>query len=97
MDWVINLKDKSGRMIHLSKERWKHMTTLHPGIANRLESIKATLINPSLVVSHKFDESMRNYYTFDKHKNRYLLVSVKYLNGDGFIATAFFTKKAKRR
>jgi len=35
MDYVFEIIDKSGRKIHLSKERWnKHIRLEHPNIAN---------------------------------------------------------------
>lgn len=66
-------------------------------MADKLEDIKKALIDPVLIVPHKYDNAMRNYYLFYKLKKDYLLVSVKYLNGGGFVATAFITKKIIRR
>lgn len=66
-------------------------------MAPLLEDIKNTLINPTLIVSQKFDDTKRNYYTYYKNKRRYLLVGVKYLNGGGYVTTAFITRKIIRR
>lgn len=97
MDYVFELEDKTGRKIHLTKERWGHITTKHPDMTSQLEEIKHTLIYPTLIVPHKFEDTMRNYYTYYKHKKRYLLVSVKYLNGEGYVATAFIIRKIIKR
>ncbi|MEK6819670.1 MAG: PBECR2 nuclease fold domain-containing protein [Nanoarchaeota archaeon] len=97
MEIVFEIKDKSGRKIHLSKERWKHIVLKHPDIGGRLEEIKQVLEKPDLIISHKFDDAMRNYYKYYKSEKCYLLISVKYLNGKGFVATSFFTEKAMKR
>ena len=96
MNYIFEVIDKSGRRIHLSRERWKHILR-HKGIEQYLFQIRDTLIKPDLIIQHKFDVTMRNYYTLIKDKKRYLLVSVKYLNGEGYAATSFITRKIIRR
>jgi len=66
-------------------------------MSDRLEDVKRTLINPDLIISHKYDENKRNYYLHYKLTKDYLLVSVRYLNGGGYIVTAFITKKLVKR
>ncbi len=46
MTWLFEIEDKSGRKIHLTKERWSHINQEHPEIADYLEEIKETLKNP---------------------------------------------------
>ena len=60
------------------------------------EDIKKAIQNPLTVRYNEEDEEVRYFYR--EHKNmssfeRYLLVSVKYLNGIGFVITSFFTNK----
>ena len=88
---IFEITDKTGRKIYLSNERWKHIN-LHSYMASKLEDIKNTLIIPN-----KFDDTIKNYYTYYKNKKRYLLVWVKYLNGKGYVTTAFITRKIIRR
>jgi len=96
MDFVFTIRDKSGKNIHLSKERWKHIKN-HPHMdENMLEEIKVTIQNPMTIRYNEEDSEVRYFYK--EYKNmpsleRYLLVSVKYLNGTGFIITLFFTNK----
>ena len=93
---IFKIKDKSGKEIHLSKERWKHIKK-HPHMdENRLEDIKNAIQNPLTIRFNEEDEEVRYFYR--EHKNmpsfeKYLLVSVKYLNGTGFVITSFFTNK----
>ena len=63
---------------------------------NYLEEIKNTLIKPLIIIPNKYDETKANYYKYLKERKQYLLV-VKYLNGEGFVLTAFITPHIKRR
>ncbi|MBI2523487.1 hypothetical protein HYW19_03785 [Candidatus Woesearchaeota archaeon] len=90
--------DKSGRNIHLSKEGWAHINEEHPEVSGYLEEIQETLKNPIKIKEVDYDEDIRYYYRYYKSiespaKN--LLVIVKYLNGEGFIITAYFVKSIK--
>lgn len=58
-----------------------------------LEDIKEVVIQPDKIILSKFRENVVQYYKFNKIKKKYLLVSVKFLNGDGFVITAFYTSK----
>jgi len=80
MDYVFEVIDKSGRKMHLSKERWQHICLEHSDFI----SIGRT------------DDTIHYYYKFYKIKKEYLIVSVKYLNGDGYIVTSFRTRKARQ-
>ncbi|HLC56454.1 MAG TPA: PBECR2 nuclease fold domain-containing protein [Candidatus Nanoarchaeia archaeon] len=91
---IFALKDKTGRMIILSMERWKHILK-HPEMSDKLEEIKECLINPDVVIESRTDKNVRIYYRYNKNIKEYLLVSVKYLNGKGFIITSFYTDKIK--
>jgi hypothetical protein len=100
MTFVFEITDKTGRKIHLTKERWVHITSpasLHPYMANYFEEVKQTLEKPDLIVQQKFDDSKANYYKHIKKEKAYLLVGVKYLNGEGFVITSFLTRKIMRR
>lgn len=95
MDYVFEIVDKKGRKVHLTKERWKHILK-HPHMHDQLENIKITIQNPTTIRYYGEDEDVRYFYKEFKEREpleRYLLVSVKYLNGEGFIITSFFTDK----
>ena len=97
MTWIFEIKDKSGRKIHLSDERWKHLNQEHPEVAPYLEDIKETLKNPVKITEYELDENVRYYYKYFKEREsaKYLLVIVKYLNDHGFIITAYFVRNIK--
>mgnify|MGYP001582111572 CR=1 FL=1 len=96
MTWIFEIKDKSGRKIHLSNERWKHIVTEHSKLANKIENIKDTISSPLIIGKSKYDENVRYYQKYYKKLSKYLLVSVKYLNGEGFVITAFYTAKPEK-
>lgn len=84
--------------IHLSKERWSHISQEHPEVADYLEDIKETLKNPVKITTHTLDENARYYYKYFKNRKfsaKYLLLIVKYLNAHGFIITSYFVRNIK--
>ena len=98
MTWIFEFEDKSGRKIHLSNERWKHINQEHPEVAPYIEEIKETLKNPIKITDYEFDDKIKYYYKYLKEresKAKYLLVIVKYLNNHGFIITAYFVRYIK--
>ncbi len=93
MTIVFEVIDKTRRNIRLTEERWKHILQEHPTIQN-FEEIKNVLINPiKITLSANDRDSVRYYGQFVKDKKQYLLVAVKYLNGQGFVITAYRVKK----
>ena len=93
INYIFEIEDKSGRLIHLSKERWnQHIRPLHPDIRDSEELMKA-LQNPDKIIESDRDEVVRWYFLYDKQKRKYLKISVKYLNGDGYVITAHYTRK----
>ena len=92
MEHVFDVVDKSGRKIYLSKERWKHVTVEHPEI-NNYEILVKVLTNPDKIIKSDRDPNVSWYYLYNKERRNYLKVSVKYLNGKGYIITAHYTSK----
>ena len=95
MNYIFEVTDKTKRKIHLSKERWRHITSptsLHTYMTNHLEEIKQTLINPDKIVGSINNNTKINYYKYYKERRKHLKTIVKYLNGKGFIITAYFVK-----
>lgn len=89
---VFEVIDKSGRKIRLTRERWKHIQK-HPHMHNSLERIMETIKCP---LSVRYDGNAS--YLYNEYKDmgtleRYLFVSIKYLNGEGFVITSFYTNK----
>lgn len=94
MVWIFEIKDASGRRIHLSKERWSHIQK-HPEMTNKIEQIQETLQYPEIIVEFEYDSDVKFYYKYCKKRKEFLFISVKYLNGEGFIITSFYTDAIK--
>jgi hypothetical protein len=93
MDLIFEIIDKTGRKIHLSKERWnEHIRPIHPELREP-EEIERVLKNPEVIMQSDRDENVQWYFLYNKIKKKYLKVSVKYLNGNGYIITAYYTRK----
>lgn len=94
MDYIFEVTDKNGKKVHLTKERLKHIQK-HPHMHEPIEKIKEALKNPIAIRYENNNDTIYFYKEFKQmHKSeRYLLVSVKYLNGEGFVVTSFHTNK----
>ncbi len=97
MSNIFELADKTGKTIVLTKERWSHIVQHHPDVSDKLEEVKLSLTTPTVIVPHKYDDKTANYYRYQKETRDHMLTIVKYLNGNGFIKSAFFTQKLVRR
>ncbi|MBI4148909.1 hypothetical protein HY491_00525 [Candidatus Woesearchaeota archaeon] len=94
MTKIFQAKDKTGREIYLTDERWRHILK-HPEMSNQMEQIKDALLFPDAITKVSYDANLRFYYRHDKSRREYLFVSVKYLNGEGFIITSFYTDRIR--
>lgn len=84
--------DKSGRRVRLTEKQWMHIIE-HPEMADKIDYIRDAVQNPDKLLQSPRDESVVYYFKYHKNIGEYLLVAVKYLNGDGFIITSFYTTK----
>ena len=94
---VLEVTDKIRRRVYLTKERYKHILE-HPDMHNQLECIKETLEDPLKITDYSLEKDIKYYYRYYKDKEskaKYLRVIVKYLNGNGFIVTAYFIERLK--
>ncbi len=97
MNNILKTKDKTNRVIYLTNERYKHIAA-HPDMQNKLEEIKETLENPLNIIDYSGNKNIKYYYRYYKYRKskvKYLRVVVKYLNGKGFIVTAYFVEGLK--
>lgn len=95
---IFELKDKSGRNIYLTDERWRHISKEHPEISAYFNAFEITLLDPTKIASYEYNEQVKYYYKYFKERqksSKYFLVIVKYLNGEGYIITAYFVRHIK--
>ena len=92
MAHLFEIRDSTNRTIYLTQERWEHISE-HPEISDGLEQIKETIILPTSILYSPRDEKVHYCFRFYKGSRKYLLVAVKYLNGKGYVITAYLTTK----
>ena len=97
MNYIFEVKEKSGRKIRLTEKQWTHINKKHPTVANHLDEIKETIENPD-VITKSNEDNVRLYYKYYKYLKspyNYILAIVKYLNGEGYIISIYFEKDIK--
>ncbi len=92
MDDIFEITDKTKRRIKLTQKGWKHIRDEHPEIIDYEELIKV-ITKPDKILSSDRDDSVAWYFLYNKQRKEYMKVSVKYLNGEGFVITAHHTSK----
>ena len=76
MDIVFQIKDKTGKLVYLTKERHKHILK-HPKMHDQIDVIKDIIRNPTIIRFNEDDVKVIYYYKDYKPKDkyeRYLLV-----------------------
>lgn len=98
MSVIFEIIDKSGRKLRMTGWNWEHIVRRHPEISAEKERMIETLKNPDKITNSLKDEKARFYYKYYKHRksvNKFLMILVKYLNGEGFIISAHFVRTVK--
>lgn len=83
-------KSITGKPIRLTDERWLHIVEGHPEIAGHLHDVLLTVAAPEMILSGTADELLAAVYN---RSDKLLVVVYKETGEDGFILTAFFTKR----
>jgi hypothetical protein len=96
MDYVIAY---DGRKIRLTESQRLHITFFHPEAMVDESKIELAVSEPQMVAAGATDDARILYRFFPKTvvTSKYLAVVVKQSNGEGFIVTAYFTEKVKRK
>jgi hypothetical protein len=98
MKILFEIKNKNGKIIRLTNKQYSHMMEDHAYMHKYLEEIKETLQKPDKITSYSFDENVHYFYKGYKHldkPNKFVLVIVKYLNGEGFVISSYLETKIK--
>ena len=83
---------KNGVPIRLTSERWLHITTGHPEMADYYYDILSTIEEPDVI--YQGDQSARIGVKELPNTNKVVAVIYKETNNtDGFVITAYLTKK----
>jgi len=95
MKIIFEIIDKTGRRIRLTKKQWSHMMRRHSYMIEYIEEIKETLQNPDKIKNYYDKGYYYKHYKYLKAPNRFILVVVKFLNGEGFVVTSYLEEKIK--
>ncbi len=93
MSNIFEVTDITTRKIRLTKEQWQHIKEEHNDV-NNIEEMVQTLQLPDKVEKRKeYRHEVGKYYKYNKERRKMLFIAVRYLNGKGFIITAYYRKK----
>lgn len=95
MTRILEVSDRTGRNIYLTDERYGHIKK-HPDMQNSISLIERTIRSPQRIADYPIEPEIKYFYSYHKNrksKAKYLRVIVKYLNGEGFVVTAYFVEK----
>ncbi len=85
-----------GRKIRTTQAYWEYISRVkHADLAGRLEDVVHTLTHADEVWQEPERKGIAVYYR--RTNGRWACVVARHLNGDGFIVTAYLTKKSKRK
>jgi hypothetical protein len=81
---------KSGLIIRLPEERWQHIIEQHPEVADLQPNVMHTLENPDRILEGNDGELLAVKLLKD---DKYLVTVYRELEKDGFIITAYLTRR----
>lgn len=92
-------RDVNNRDVRLTDERYEHLMSDHPEMAEQIDKVRETLLNPGKVVRSRTDPQVELFYQFYQTTpvtQKFLCVVVKAFTDDAFIITAYFTSTIKQ-
>lgn len=96
-DLLFEVSDILGRKIRTTKNYWKKIKEIkHTELRFGIPEVKKTLKNPDEVRTSVTDTTIL-LYAKEVEKYDIIIVAVKILNGNGFLVTAYQTKKYKKK
>lgn len=81
---------KNSVPIRLTAERWSHITEEHGELADFQKQVLETVVNPKSVFAGNAGALLA---TQEMQPGKWLIVVYRETNGDGFIITAFLTRR----
>ena len=83
---------KNGVPIRLTDERWSHIIAEHEELAGLRQQVLQTVAEPERIVAGKAGELLA---LRELEKGKWLVVVYRELGNDGFISTAFLTRRMR--
>ena len=83
---------KNGVPVRLTEERWFHIVDNHDELASMSDEVLLAVEDPDFIVKGWSDELL----ALRKINDKFLVVIYREFENDGFIITAFITKKVNK-
>ena len=94
MELLFSVATPLGKHIRTTDSYWRDITTFkHPQLKEKLREVELALIDPDTIRKSRSDQDV--YLHYRSVGGRILCVVAKYLNGEGYVVTAYFTDKIK--
>ena len=96
---IIEAVSKLGKNVRLTLVQWAYIKLKHPELSSQENKMIETLKNPDMIYNSPHEENFHYLKLFRQTPlgEKYLLLIVKHLNGEGFIITGFFVSKIKTK
>ena len=94
-----SFRDLHNRSIRLTEERQRHLQTAHPEMAEAVSRIAEALAEPDKIVQSVTDETVELFYKdypSTPVSSKFMCIVVKFVAGDSFVITAYYTDTIKR-
>ena len=97
--FVLDLRDRKGRLVRYSRSNFERHLTRHPEMTGHIEAIKKVVEDPDIEIEADNNHTYlyRTGVVEGKFSKLWLFVVIKYegssTKGEEFIKTAFFTSK----
>lgn len=85
--------------VRLTEERWQHIVRRHPDMESQCEWVLETLTEPDMIQQGDFGELLAvRFYPETPLTSKFLVVAYREISpDDGFILTAYFTRRPSTR
>ncbi|MBC8234240.1 hypothetical protein H8E77_32225 [bacterium] len=96
MSVIFEVNDPLGNIIVLTKERWMHIISQHPELADNLDVVKLTLMEPNVIQELEPENELRYYQLCPEIiRHGYIFVAV-IKSHNNFVATSFPIRYIRR-
>jgi hypothetical protein len=91
--------DYKGKIIRLTEERWRHINERHPETLGEEKLVEETMTSPDFIQEGRKGEllAIKKFSKTPISDNKYCVVVYGVKNADGFIITAYFTRRPSLR
>ncbi len=92
---VLLAESVNGVLIRITEERLNHIYQGHPEVKGCEKWIVETIENPDLILEGDYGAllAVKKYEKTPVSENKYLVVVYKEISEDGFLITAYFTRR----